>query len=160
MFGGEHKQTDIAQSAIFTTGSMRASRLYPTIFLTLLILYGDYSFDMSSKIRVFSSYIFSPFFEIEYVATDAINSIESYFSSQKRLSEEILSLEEKIRQLENQNLSLKNTKNSLNELEEIFNLSKSFQNKEIFLGKVSDIKKFPREIISVDLRQVWPSRYD
>ena len=38
MFGGEHKQTDIAQSAIFTTGSMRASRLYPTIFLTLLIL--------------------------------------------------------------------------------------------------------------------------
>ena len=152
MFGGEHKQTDIAQSAIFTTGSMRASRLYPTIFLTLLILYGDYSFDMSSKIRVFSSYIFSPFFEIEYVATDAINSIESYFSSQKRLSEEILSLEEKIRQLENQNLSLKNTKNSLNELEEIFNLSKSFQNKEIFLGKVSDIKKFPREIISVDLR--------
>ena len=152
MFGGEHKQTDIAQSAIFTTGSMRASRLYPTIFLTLLILYGDYSFDMSSKIRVFSSYIFSPFFEIEYVATDAINSIESYFSSQKRLSEEILSLEEKIRQLENQNLSLKNTKNSLNELEEIFNLSKSFQNKEIFLGKVSDIKKFPKEIISVDLR--------
>ena len=86
MFGGEHKQTDIAQSAIFTTGSMRASRLYPTIFLTLLILYGDYLFDMSSKIRVFSSYIFSPFFEIEYVATDAINSIESYFSSQKRLS--------------------------------------------------------------------------
>ena len=152
MFGGEHKQTDIAQSAIFTTGSMRASRLYPTIFLTLLILYGDYSFDMSSKIRVFSSYIFSPFFEIEYVATDAINSIESYFSSQKRLSEEILSLEEKIVQLENQNLSLKNIKNSLNELEEIFNLSKSFQNKEIFLGKVSDIKKFPREIISVDLR--------
>ena len=63
MFGGEHKQTDIAQSAIFTTGSMRASRLYPTIFLTLLILYGDYSFDMSSKIRVFSSYIFSPFFD-------------------------------------------------------------------------------------------------
>ena len=152
MFGGEHKQTDIAQSAIFTTGSMRASRLYPTIFLTLLILYGDYLFDMSSKIRVFSSYIFSPFFEIEYVATDAINSIESYFSSQKRLSEEIFTLEEKIRQLENKNLYLKNTKNSLNELEEIFNLSKSFQNKEIFLGKVSDIKKFPREIISVDMR--------
>ena len=98
-----------------------------------LILYGDYLFDMSSKIRVFSSYIFSPFFEIEYVATDAINSIESYFSSQKRLSEEIFTLEEKIRQLENKNLYLKNTKNSLNELEEIFNLSKSFQNKEIFL---------------------------
>ena len=61
-------------------------------------------------------------------------------------------MEEKIRQLENKNLYLKNTKNSLNELEEIFNLSKSFQNKEIFLGKVSDIKKFPREIISVDMR--------
>ena len=37
MFGGEHKQTDIAQSAIFTTGSMRASRFYPAILLVFLL---------------------------------------------------------------------------------------------------------------------------
>ena len=85
MFGGEHKQTDIAQSAIFTTGSMRASRFYPAILFTFLIMYGDYSFDLSSKIRIFSSYIFSPFTQIEYLAKDSFNSFDSYFSSQKKL---------------------------------------------------------------------------
>ena len=91
MFGGEHKQTDIAQSAIFTTGSMRASRFYPAILLSFLILYGDYSFDLSSKIRIISSYIFSPFTQIEYLAKDSFNSFDSYFSSQKKLSEEMIS---------------------------------------------------------------------
>ena len=57
MFGGEHKQTDIAQSAIFTTGSMRASRLYPALLLTLLLMYGDFLFDLSSKIRISFSYL-------------------------------------------------------------------------------------------------------
>ena len=68
MFGGEHKQTDIAQSAIFTTGSMRASRLYPAIILTLVVMYGDFIFDLSSKVRIGSSYIFSPFAKIENFA--------------------------------------------------------------------------------------------
>ena len=84
MFGGEHKQTDIAQSAIFTTGSMRASRLYPAILFTFLVMYGDYSFDLSSKIRIISSYIFSPLAQIEYLAKDSFNSFDSYFSSQKK----------------------------------------------------------------------------
>ena len=85
MFGGEHKQTDIAQSAIFTTGSMRASRFYPAILFSFLIMYGDYSFDLSSKIRIISSHIFSPFTQIEYLAKDSFNSFDSYFSSQKKL---------------------------------------------------------------------------
>ena len=135
MFGGEHKQTDIAQSAIFTTGSMRASRFYPAILLSFLIMYGDYSFDISSKIRIVSSYIFSPFTQIEYLAKDSFNSFDSYFSSQKKLSEEIDVLRNQIRDLENQNLVLQNTKTSLNELEELFDLSKSFQERQIFLGK-------------------------
>ena len=152
MFGGEHKQTDIAQSAIFTTGSMRASRLYPAILFTLLIMYGDYSFELSTKIRIVSSYIFSPFTQIEYLAKDTVNSFSSYFSSQKKLSEEINMLRNLVRDLENQNLVIKNTKTSLNELEQLFDLSKSFQEKEIFLGKIIDFKKFPKEFISVEIR--------
>jgi hypothetical protein len=113
MFGGEHKQTDIAQSAIFTTGSMRASRFYPAILFSFLIMYGDYSFDLSSKIRIISSYIFSPFTQIEYLAKDNFNTFNSYFSSQKKLSEEITFLRNQIRDLKNQNLTLQNTKNSL-----------------------------------------------
>ena len=152
MFGGEHKQTDIAQSAIFTTGSMRASRFYPAIFFSFLIMYGDFSFDLSSKIRIISSYIFSPFTQIEYLAKDTFNSFDSYFSSQKKLSEEIDLLRNQIRDLENQNLALQNTKISLNELEELFDLSKSFQERKIVLGKITDFKKFPKEIVSVETR--------
>ena len=152
MFGGEHKQTDIAQSAIFTTGSMRASRFYPAILFTLIIMYGDYSFDLGSKIRIISSIIFSPFTEIENLAKDSLNSFDSYFSSQKKLSEEIVMLKSKIIDLENQNLTLQNIKTSLNELEELFDLTKSFQKKEIFLGKITDLKKFPKEFISVEIR--------
>ena len=153
MFGGEHKQTDIAQSAIFTTGSMRASRFYPAILFSFLLMYGDYTFDLSSKIRSISSYIFSPFTQIEYLAKDNFNTFNSYFSSQKKLSEEITFLRNQIRDLKNQNLTLQNTKNSLNELEELFDLSKSFQEKEIFLGKIKDFKKFPKELISVEIRK-------
>ena len=152
MFGGEHKQTDIAQSAIFTTGSMRASRFYPAILFAFLIMYSDYSFDLSSKIRIVSSYIFSPFAEIEYLAKDSFNSFDTYFSSQKKLSEEINILKNQIRDLENQNLALQNTKSSLNELEELFDLSKSFQEREIFLGKIKDFKKFPKEFVLVETR--------
>ena len=152
MFGGEHKQTDIAQSAIFTTGSMRANRLYPAIFLTIVLMYGDYSFDLGSKLRIISSYIFSPFSEIEFFARDTLNTFDSYFSSKKRLIEETQVLKSKIRDLENQNLSLRDTKNSLNELEKLFDLSKSFEKKEIYLGKVTDIKKFPEELVSVEVR--------
>ena len=152
MFGGEHKQTDIAQSAIFTTGSMRASRFYPAILFAFLVMYGDYSFDLSSKIRIASSYIFSPFTQIEYLAKDSLNSFDSYFSSQKKLSEEIILLRNQIRDLENQNLVLQNTKTSLNELEKLFDLTKSFQEREIFLGKITDFKKFPKELISVEIR--------
>ena len=152
MFSGEHKQTDIAQSAIFTTGSMRASRLYPAIFLTSLILYADYSLDLSSKIRLSISYISSPLTQLEYLASDTYQAFNLYFSSQKRLMDKIYFLEEKIIDLENTNISLINTKNSLNELEKIIGLSKSFDRKNIFFGKVQDYKKFPNERIDVEVR--------
>ena len=47
---------------------------------------------------------------------------------------------------------IQNIKTSLNELEELFDLTKSFQKKEIFLGKITDLKKFPKEFISVEIR--------
>ena len=84
MFRGEHKQTDIAQSAIFTTGSIPASRLYPVLLATFVLMYGDYAYDLSSKIRVFSSYVFTPFTELSFLAKDSLDRIDSYFSSQKK----------------------------------------------------------------------------
>jgi len=37
----EHKQAVIAQKAIFTTGSMRLSRVVPSILFAILILAAD-----------------------------------------------------------------------------------------------------------------------
>lgn len=152
MFRGEHKQTDIAQSAIFTTGSIPASRLYPVLLATFVLMYGDYAYDLSSKIRVFSSYVFTPFTELSFLAKDSLDRIDSYFSSQKKLSEEIQFLKKKIIDLETTNTLLQNTKYSLNELEELFELSKSFDQKEIFFGKIHDYKKFPGEVLTVSIR--------
>ena len=152
MFRGEHKQTDIAQSAIFTTGSIPASRLYPVLLATFILMYGDFAYDLSSKIRVFSSYVFTPFTELSFLAKDSLDRFDSYFSSQKKLSEEIEFLKKKIRDLETANIILKNTKYSLNELEELFELSKSFGQKEIFFGKINDYKKFPDEVLTVSIR--------
>ena len=152
MFRGEHKQTDIAQSAIFTTGSIPASRLYPVLLATFVLMYGDYAYDLSSKIRVFSSYVFTPFTELSFLAKDSLDRIDSYFSSQKKLSEEIEFLKKKIIDLETTNTLLQNTKYSLNELEELFELSKSFDQKEIFFGKIHDYKKFPDEVLTVSIR--------
>tara|TARA_B000000532_G_C18795893_1_gene374764 strand:- start:221 stop:958 length:738 start_codon:yes stop_codon:yes gene_type:complete len=115
-------------------------------------MYGDYSFDLSSKIRMFSSFIFSPFAQVEFLAKDSFDTFDSYFSSQKKLSEEIIVLRNQIRDLENQNLALQNVKTSLNELEDLFNLKKSFQERKIFLGKVTDFKKFPKELVLVETR--------
>ena len=39
----EHKQAVIAQKAIFTTGSMRLSRVIPSILFAILILAADVS---------------------------------------------------------------------------------------------------------------------
>ena len=47
--------------------------------------------------------------------------------------------------------ALQNVKTSLNELEDLFD-QKSFQERKIFLGKITDFKKFPKELVLVETR--------
>ena len=51
MFQKEHKQTSIASNAIFTTGSMRVSKLLPSVFITLIVLALDYNFSFGKEIK-------------------------------------------------------------------------------------------------------------
>ena len=51
MFQKEHKQTSIASNAIFTTGSMRVSKLLPSVFITLIVLALDYNFSIGKEIK-------------------------------------------------------------------------------------------------------------
>ncbi len=150
MFSGEHKQTDIAQSAIFTTGSMRAARLYPSLIFALVILYSDFAFDLSSKVRLSLSYVFEPVFKVEYFFNSSISTIDSYFSSQKKLIEEIKILEEKINSLEARNLYLSNIQSELDEYKAIFGLGESLKNKIFYFGLLKQIKVFPDEILIIE----------
>lgn len=150
MFSGEHKQTDIAQSAIFTTGSMRASRLYPSLIFALVILYSDFAIDLSSKVRLSLSYVFEPVFKVEYFFNSSISTIDSYFSSQKKLIEEIKILEEKINSLEARNLYLSNIQSELDEYKAIFGLGERLKNKIFYFGLLKQIKVFPDEILIIE----------
>lgn len=150
MFSGEHKQTDIAQSAIFTTGSMRAARLYPSLIFALVILYSDFAIDLSSKVRLSLSYVFEPVFKVEYFFNSSISTIDSYFSSQKKLIEEIKILEEKINSLEARNLYLSNIQSELDEYKAIFGLGESLKNKIFYFGLLKQIKVFPDEILIIE----------
>jgi len=150
MFSGEHKQTDIAQSAIFTTGSMRASRLYPSLIFALVILYSDFAIDLSSKVRLSLSYVFEPVFKVEYFFNSSISTIDSYFSSQKKLIEEIKILEEKMNSLEARNLYLSNIQSELDEYKAIFGLGESLKNKIFYFGLLKQIKVFPDEILIIE----------
>ena len=50
MINKELKQTQIAQSAIFTTGSMRASKILPSFILVLSIFFTDFYFNYSKNL--------------------------------------------------------------------------------------------------------------
>ncbi len=49
----EHKQAVIAQKAIFTTGSMRLSRVIPSILFAILILAADVRFNVGEKVKIY-----------------------------------------------------------------------------------------------------------
>ena len=58
----EHKQAVIAQKAIFTTGSMRLSRVIPSILIAILILATDVRFNVGQKIKIYVGLLQSPLF--------------------------------------------------------------------------------------------------
>ena len=50
MYNKELKQTQISQTAIFTTGSMRASKILPSFILVLTVFFSDYFFNYGKDI--------------------------------------------------------------------------------------------------------------
>ena len=75
MFNRELKQTQISQTAIFTTGSMRASKILPSLILVMTIFLSDYFFDYSKNIKIIFLKFFQPVTEIPYVISDISNRL-------------------------------------------------------------------------------------
>jgi hypothetical protein len=78
MFQKEHKQTSIASNAIFTTGSMRASKLLPSLIFTIFILILDINFSLGKEIKSAFLESFSPISNLSQSTTEFSKEISLF----------------------------------------------------------------------------------
>ena len=149
MINKELKQTQIAQSAIFTTGSMRASKILPSFFLVLSIFFTDFYFDYSKNLKIYFLTFFQPLTEIPNVLIQTSNRVSFFFSSQNRLFIEIDNLNNEIEKLNFEILKLKNLEEENIELSKLMNLVKTENFSISILGEIKSKSFFPKESLNV-----------
>ena len=149
MINKELKQTQIAQSAIFTTGSMRASKILPSFFLILTIFFTDFYFDYSKNLKIYFQLLFQPLTEIPNMIVETSNRITFFFSSQNQLFIEIDNLNDEIEKLNFEILKLKNIEEENIELSNLMNLVKTKNFSVSILGEIKSKSFFPNESLNV-----------
>ena len=149
MINKELKQTQIAQSAIFTTGSMRASKILPSFFLILTIFFTDFYFDYSKNLKIYFQLLFQPLTEIPNMVVETSNRITFFFSSQNQLYIEIDNLNDEIEKLNFEILKLKNIEEENIELSNLMNLVKTKNFSVSILGEIKSKSFFPNESLNV-----------
>jgi len=149
MINKELKQTQIAQSAIFTTGSMRASKILPSFFLVLSIFFTDFYFNYSKNLKMYFSTLFQPLTEIPNALVQTSNRVSFFFSSQNRLFIEIDNLNNEIEKLNFEILKLKNLEEENIELSKLMNLVKTENFSISILGEIKSKSFFPKESLNV-----------
>ena len=149
MINKELKQTQIAQSAIFTTGSMRASKILPSFFLVLSIFFTDLYFNYSKNLKIYFLTLFQPLTEIPNVLIQTSNRVSFFFSSQNRLFIEIDNLNNEIEKLNFEILKLKNLEEENIELSKLMNLVKTENFSISILGEIKSKSFFPKESLNV-----------
>ena len=149
MINKELKQTQIAQSAIFTTGSMRASKIVPSFFLVLSIFFTDFYFNYSKNLKIYFLTFFQPLTEIPNVLVQTSNRVSFFFSSQNRLFIEIDNLNNEIEKLNFEILKLKNLEKEKIELSKLMNLVKTENFSISILGEIKSKSFFPKESLNV-----------
>ena len=92
----EHKQAVIAQKAIFTTGSMRLSRVVPSILFAILILAADVRFSVGEKVKIYVGFATEPIIYIPQFVRGGWISFSDYFEDREILQNEILRLEKDV----------------------------------------------------------------
>ena len=149
MINKELKQTQIAQSAIFTTGSMRASKILPSFFLILTIFFTDFYFDYSKNLKIYFQTLFQPLTQIPNMVVETSNRITFFFSSQNQLFIEIDNLNDEIEKLNFEILKLKNIEEENIELSNLMNLVKTKNFSVSILGEIRSKSFFPNESLNV-----------
>ena len=149
MFQKEHKQTSIASNAIFTTGSMRASKLLPSLIFTMFILILDINFSLGKEIKSAFLESFSPISNLSQSTTELSKEISLFFTSQYKL---VNDLEEKNNEIEKLNfelLKLEQLSKENEELLEIMGYTKKQTISKSVIGEIIDMSYFPKESISI-----------
>ena len=149
MFQKEHKQTSIASNAIFTTGSMRASKLLPSLIFTIFILILDINFSLGKEIKSAFLESFSPIINLSQSTTELSKEISLFFTSQYKL---VNDLEEKNNEIEKLNfelLKLEQLSKENEELLEIMGYTKKQTISKSVIGEIIDMSYFPKESISI-----------
>ena len=149
MFQKEQKQTSIASNAIFTTGSMRASKLLPSLIFTIFILILDINFSLGKEIKSAFLESFSPISNLSQSTTELSKEISLFFTSQYKL---VNDLEEKNNEIEKLNfelLKLEQLSKENEELLEIMGYTKKQTISKSVIGEIIDMSYFPKESISI-----------
>jgi len=149
MFQKEHKQTSIASNAIFTTGSMRASKLLPSLIFTMFILILDFNFSLGKEIKSAFLESFSPISNLSQSINELSKEISLFFTSQYKL---VNDLEEKNKEIEKLNfelLKLEQLSKENKELIEMMGYTKRQTISKSVIGEIIDMSYFPKESISI-----------
>ena len=149
MFQKEHKQTSIASNAIFTTGSMRASKLLPSLIFTLVILILDINFSLGKEIKSVFLESFSPISNLSQSTADLPEEISLFFTSQHKLVNDLKDKNNEIERLNFELLKLEQLSKENEELLEIMGYTKRKTISKSVIGEIIDMSYFPKESISI-----------
>ena len=149
MFQKEHKQTSIASNAIFTTGSMRASKLLPSIIFTIFILILDFNFNLGKEIKSAFLESVSPISNLSQSTTELSKEISLFFTSQYKLVNDLEEKKNEIEKLNFELLKLEQLSKENEELLEIMGYTKKQSISKSVIGEIIDMSYFPKESISI-----------
>lgn len=149
MFQKEHKQTSIASNAIFTTGSMRASKLLPSLIFTLIILILDINFNVGKEIKSVFLESFSPISNLSQSTADLSEEISLFFTSQHKLVSDLKDKNNEIERLNFELLKLEQLSKENEELLEMMGYTKRKTISKSVIGEIIDMSYFPKESISI-----------
>ncbi len=149
MFQKEHKQTSIASNAIFTTGSMRASKLLPSLIFTIFILILDLNFSLGKDIKSAFLESFSPISNLSQSTTELSKEISLFFTSQYKLVNDLKEKNNEIEKLNFELLKLEQLSKENEELLEIMGYTKKQTISKSVIGEIIDMSHFPKESISI-----------
>ena len=147
----EHKQAVIAQKAIFTTGSMRLSRVVPAVLLAILILAADVRFSIGEKVKIFVGFATEPIIYIPQFFRGEWISFSDYFKDREILQNEILLLE---KDLDDQRFNLINYERVLQEnieLKKLLGYLERTSKKDFIYGEIEEINYAPKPSLTVGI---------